>query len=124
MLECGGDLRLWKLGLACTAKEEGSGGGGDPPPRGLGDPFAEKDRESGYGLKGGLDEPRGRGGHAEEMEKGWGWTTKEQSRFGEGLVVSWAPWKSVSCTFYRFKAPGLRARWPRPAKPLSLGFNF
>lgn len=67
MLECGGDPRLWKLGLACTAKEEGSGG--KETPRDLGDPSAEKDRESGYGLKGGLDEPRERGGPAEMLEK-------------------------------------------------------
>lgn len=53
--------------MACTAKEEGSGG--KETPRDLGDPSAEKDRESGYGLKGGLDEPRERGGPAEMLEK-------------------------------------------------------
>lgn len=45
------------------------GGERKETPRGLGDLSAEKDRELGYGLKGGLDEPRGRGGPAEEMEK-------------------------------------------------------
>lgn len=45
------------------------GADGKETPRDLGDPSAEKDRESGYGLKGGLDEPRERGGPAEMLEK-------------------------------------------------------
>lgn len=36
-------------------------------PRGLGDPSAGKNRKSGLGLEGGLGEPQGRGGAAQEM---------------------------------------------------------
>lgn len=104
MLEGGGDPRLRILGLACAAKEEGSGGEGDSQRLWEGSRVGIRPE--------GVDEmTRGEGGRLRRRwRKGRAWRTTGQSRFGEELVVSWAPRRSVSGSFHCFKAPGVPSR--------------
>lgn len=63
------------------------GAEGKETPRVLGDPSAEKDRESRYGLKGGLDEPRGgkRRACGGDGEKAGGGGPRDNLGLGKGL---------------------------------------